>query len=314
MIDIGAREWQIAIPLFFTSSLPQMRKLLFVLLAVLTLCACHHNATPTTSETDTFTDYYGRTVVVPQQPARIVSTSPAITEIIFALGGQDLLVGRTQYCDYPPEAQTIENIGGISDLNVEKIASLKPDLVISGSMISQEKFEQLATMNIPAVCVRERPYFNGLYENIAMIGELIGKDEEAERLNMKIAAELQELERATDSSDRPTLYYVVGYGSEGNYTAGSNTFIHDIITMAGATNIAADIDGWSFSIEDLLVKDPDYIMIRKEDSAAFCNMHPYKRLSAVRNGRVIGINSGIIDQQVPRNIEAIQFIRKNISR
>ena len=290
-----------------------MRKILFVLLAVLTLCACNRNATPLTSATDTFTDYYGRTVVVPQQPARIVSTSPAITEIIFALGGQDLLVGRTQYCDYPPEARQIENIGGISNLNVEKIASLKPDLVISGSMILQEKFEQLATMGIPAVCVRERPYFDGLYENIAMIGELIGKEEEAERLNKEIAAEVEALESVADSGNRPTMYYVVGFGSEGNYTAGANTFIHDIITMAGATNIAADIEGWSFSIEDLMVKDPDYIMIRKEDSAAFCNMHPYERLSAVRKGRVIGINSGIIDQQVPRNIEAIRFIRTCLS-
>ena len=105
---------------------------------------------------------------------------------------------------------------------------------------------------------------------------------------------------------------MVGYGAGGNFTAGGNTFINDIIRMAGGRNIAADVEGWSYSLEALVKEDPDYIIVRREDSAAFCGMKPYNRLSAVQQGRLIGIVSGTFDLQVPRNIDAILYLRQRI--
>ena len=110
-----------------------------------------------------------------------------------------------------------------------------------------------------------------------------------------------------------TAYYVVGFGAGGNFTAGGNTFINDIIRMAGGRNIAEGIEGWSYSLEALMKEDPDYIIVRREDSAAFCDMKPYNRLSAVKNGHVIGIVSGTLDLQVPRNIDAILYLRKRMN-
>lgn len=299
----------------------------FLLGFVLLLVACGHssNQAITQSGNDTVTDDYGRTVVVPAEPQRVVSLSPAVTEIIYALGAQDILVGRTDFCEYPPEAQDIPSIGGISNLNIEKILSLDPDLVISGSMVGKKVTDQMDQMGVPMVCVIEKPRFEALYDNIAAIGKLVGKEKEADSLNRVLFCDLRNLQEAdaieeslqdsTHSTQAavPSVYYVVGFGAGGNFTAGGNTFINDIIRMAGGRNIAEDIDGWSYSLEALVKEDPDYIIVRREDSAAFCSMKPYYNLSAVKKGHVIGIVSGTLDLQVPRNIDAILYLRNRMN-
>ena len=268
------------------------------------------------STTDTVTDDYGRTVVVPAHPQRVVSLSPAVTEIMFALGADDLLVGRTDFCEYPDEASQIPSIGGISNLNIEKILSLKPDLVISGSMVGKKATDQMDQMGTPMVCVIEKPNFEALYDNIEAIGRLVGKEHEAdsivESLKWKVERLLADTSLSTLNPQLSSCYYVVGFGPSGNFTAGGNTFINDIIRMAGGRNIAEGIEGWSYSLEALMKEDPDYIIVRREDSAAFVDMKPYNRLSAVKNGHVIGIVSGTLDLQVPRNIDAVLYLRQRM--
>ena len=269
------------------------------------------------STTDTVTDDYGRTVVVPAHPQRVVSLSPAVTEIMFALGADDLLVGRTDFCEYPDEASQIPSIGGISNLNIEKILSLKPDLVISGSMVGKKATDQMDQMGTPMVCVIEKPNFEALYDNIEAIGRLVGKEHEAdslvESLKWKVERLLADTSLSALNSQLSSCYYVVGFGPSGNFTAGGNTFINDIIRMAGGRNIAEGMEGWSYSLEALMKEDPDYIIVRREDSAAFVDMKPYNRLSAVKNGHVIGIVSGTLDLQVPRNIDAVLYLRQRMS-
>ena len=293
------------------------------ILLLLLLVACGHSGNQADKQpsNDTVTDDYGRTVVVPAQPQRVVSLSPAVTEIIYALGAQEMLVGRTDFCEYPAEAQQLPSIGGISNLNIESILSLNPDLVISGSMVSKKVTDQMDAMGVPMVCVIEKPRFNALFDNISAIGRLVGKEHEADSLIENLELRIENLISSTDSSQLtthnsqlPTVYYVVGFGASGNFTAGGNTFINDIIRMAGGRNIAEDVEGWSYSLEALVKEDPDYIIVRREDSAAFCGMKPYNTLSAVRNGHVIGIVSGTLDLQVPRNIDAVLYLRQRMKQ
>ena len=283
-----------------------------ILLGFLLLLVACGEQTRQAATTDTVTDDYGRTVVVPSAPQRVVSLSPAVTEIIYALGAGDLLVGRTDFCTYPPEAMNIPSIGGISNLNIEKILSLNPDLVISGSMVGKKVTDQMDAMGTPMVCVIEKPHFEALYDNILTIGKLVGKEHEADSLNTLLHDRASQLN--TEHSTLNTCYYVVGFGAGGNFTAGGNTFINDIIRMAGGRNIAEDIDGWSYSLEALVKEDPDYIIVRREDSAAFCSMKPYNTLRAVREGHVVGIESGTLDLQVPRNIDAILYLRQRMKQ
>ena len=280
-----------------------------LLLATLLYVGCHQNTNTDSNNqlTVEYTDDYGSTVEIPLHPQRIVSTSPAVTEIIYALGGSHLLVGRTDFCTYPPEAMQIASIGGISNLNIERIMSLNPDLVISGSMIPRKSTIQMEKMGVPTVCVIEQQHYEGLYDNISKIGRLIGCTQTADSLNAVLRDRLKRLNVQTTTKPR-SVYYVVGFGASGNFTAGGDSFINDIIRLAGGRNIAEDITGWSYSLENLMQQNPEYIVIRKEDSAAFCRMPPYNQLDAVKNGRVIAIESSLIDLQVPRNTEAVQFL------
>ena len=171
-------------------------------------------------------------------------------------------------------------------------------------------------MGTPMVCVIEKPKFEALYDNIKAIGKLVGKEHEADSLIENLKLRMESLLAHGDSSQNtqlPSVYYVVGFGAGGNFTAGGNTFINDIIRMAGGRNIAEDIEGWSYSLEALVKEDPNFIIVRREDSAAFCGMKPYNRLSAVKNGHVIGIVSGTLDLQVPRNIDAVLYLRKRMN-
>ena len=290
---------------------------------MVTSCVSHDNSS--TNSTVEYTDDYGTTVSVPVNPKRVVSLSPAVTEIVFALGADSLLVGRTEFCVYPPEASRIENIGGISNLNIEKVLSCNPDLIISGSMVPQKVVKQFADMGVPLVCVIEKPHFDALYENISKIGYLIGAPHRADSLNallrdrMKNTLALnhsstQSFKHSNTQAFTPSVYYVVGFGSGGNFTAGGNTFINDIIEMAGGRNIAADSEGWAYSLEALMQADPDFILIRAEDSARFCQTSPYNKLTAVRQGRTISLEDGILDLQVPRNIDVIALLRDRFSQ
>lgn len=309
----------------FVLSLPFTPLQFLSLLLILLLSACSGQQKQT-SELDTVTDDYGRTVVIPAQPQRVVSLSPAVTEILYALGAQDLLVGRTDFCVYPDAALDLPSIGGISNLNIESILSLNPDLVISSSMVGKKVTDQMDQMGVPMVCVIEKPKFEALFDNITAIGRLVGKEHEADSLIQVLGSDLRNLREAdaieeslqdgnhSTPAEIPSVYYVVGFGAGGNFTAGGNTFINDIIRMAGGRNIAEGIDGWSYSLEALMKEDPDYIIVRREDSAAFCGMKPYNRLSAVKNGHVIGIVSGTLDLQVPRNIDAVIYLRSRFGK
>lgn len=288
--------------------------LFFILFGILTFVACQAPNRHHMVETDTVVDDYGRSVAVPTHPQRIVSASPAVTEIIFALGAGDLLVGRTDFCTYPDEAALIPSIGGISNMNVEHVVSLNPDLIISGSMVPQNTVAQLDNLGVPLVSVVEKKNFQGLYENILQIGRLIGRSEAADSLVLELKTCAAQYSAETGDNARPTVYYVVGFGSSGNYTAGGHTFINELITMAGGRNIAADVDGWSYSLEALMQQDPDYIIIRAEDAKVFCHTAPYNRLSAVRQHRVIAIESGWIDIQAPRNLQALQLIQSQLRK
>lgn len=321
-----------------TSTTHRLKTLCLAAIFTLASSACHtpHPAdNQTTHTTYQYTDDYGSIVNVPTHPQRIVSLSPAVTEIIFALGADSLLVGRTDFCNYPPQAQHIESIGGISNLNIEKVLSCKPDLIISGSMVPQKIVQQFAKMDIPLVCVIEKQKFDGLFTNVHSIGRLIGKEHTADSLNASMRKHLKTLvnpdtihphptlkpsnpqthpTHSTHSThSTPTVYYVVGFGPDGNFTAGGNTFINDIIQMAGGHNIAAESQGWTFSLEALINADPDFILIRANDSARFCNTPPYNQLSAVKNNRTIALEDGILDLQVPRNIEVIKQLRKRFA-
>ncbi|MBO5963666.1 MAG: ABC transporter substrate-binding protein, partial [Bacteroidales bacterium] len=130
--------------------------------------------------------------------------------------------------------------------------------------------------------------------------------------NMK--QKLADIEKNIDNSKKPSVYYVAGFGETGDYTAGGNTFINDIIRLAGGENLAKDLNGWAISKEAIFARQPDFIIVRQEDLNTFKSTAPYNKLKAVIENRVLGIESSLTDCQTLRSVEAIKQINDFISK
>lgn len=254
-------------------------------------------------------------------PMRVVSVSPAITEILFDLDCGDRLIGRTEFCNYPPEAKKIKSIGGINNANLEEIIKLNPNLVITSSIFTKKMFQTIENASIPIISFKDANSIVGMYEIIETLGKVMNKEELAKKIIVGFNEELISIKAKRDSTQKsrnnytiPKIYYVVGFGQTGDFSACKNTFIDEIITLSGGENIAKESLNWSFSKEEIFSNQPDYIFIRKEDSAQFVNTHPYNQLQAVKKNRVYGIESNLMDILSPRTIEAIEFISEKILR
>ncbi len=241
---------------------------------------------------------------------KVVSLSPEVTEIIFALGAEDTLVGRSTYCDYPAAALDIPAVGDLYAMDVEAIAAVEPTVVIASGFIDEDTTAALSELGIDVEIVTEGTSLEGMYDLIAQVGDIVNKADEAADLIADVQADVDAIEvEETDVS----VYYVVGYGEYGDYTAGEDSFINDIIVRAGGVNAGAAADNWYISLEDLIAADPDIIVISEWMYDDFVATEPYSALSAVANGNVIVVDANIFERQTPRNVEAIELLAEAIS-
>lgn len=284
---------------------------LFGVLAII-FSACHSPKTNQNQEAFfTWEDSYKRHIELAKAPERIVSISPAITEVMFLVGAQNKLVGISDFCVYPPETERIAKIGGMHNINFEVLLSLHPDVVLIGSMISQKDVDAIEKMGIPVICIVEETSMEGMADMMEVIGRITQCEEKAKTEASKWRDEVKAMrqENAQDSVTKKKVYYVVGFGDAGDFTAPKNTHINEIIELAGCENVGKTLSSWNISREVLFKANPDIILIRKEDKDAFCSQHPYTLLKAVKENRVYPIESGWIDIVSPRNIKAVEMIR-----
>jgi len=282
------------------------------LLSILLLTACHSPKTTQPQEAFfTWEDSYQRHVELKEAPQRIVSISPAITEVMFLVGAQDKLVGVSDFCKYPPETDKIKKVGGMHDINFEVLLSLHPDVVLIGSMISQQDVDAIEKMGIPVICIVEESSLEGMAEMMEVIGRITQCEEKGNAEAEKWREKISELKaNAPAPKDRKCVYYVVGFGDGGDFTAPNDTHIQEIIELAGARNAGDSLSGWNISREYLFKTNPDIILIRNEDKDAFVSRYPYTLLEAVKTGRVYGIESGWIDIVSLRNMQAVDYVRE----
>jgi iron complex transport system substrate-binding protein len=272
--------------------------------------ACHSPKTEQQGTFFTWEDSYNRHVELASPPQRIVSISPAITEVMFLVGAQDKLVGVSDFCKYPPETEKITKIGGMHNINFEVLLSLHPDVVLIGSMISQQDVETIEKMGIPVICIVEESSLEGMAEMMEVIGKITQCEEKGNAEAAKWRERIAELKtNAPDPENRKCVYYVVGFGDGGDFTAPKNTHIQEIIELAGARNAGDSLTGWNISREYLFKVDPDIIVVRQEDKDAFVSRYPYTLLNAVKNNHVYPIESGWIDVVSLRNMQAVDYIR-----
>jgi len=244
-------------------------------------------------------------------PRRIVSLAPNITEILFALGLEDKVVGVTRYCDFPPEASGGTKIGGLTDPDPEKIQSLEPDLVLAYRGNPLEIVRKLRDLRLPVFVLDEGKKIEHLPEMISRIGAVTGKGSEADALALRLRKDMAAVKnRLTPCASRVRAFLLLS--GEGLWTCGSQSHLHDILNQASAVNVAAGIPRpWApFSREGLLSEDPDVLVLLAPDRKAFeetanrLRTDPRLRhLRAIRHNRLICLDENKASRFGPRLVD-----------
>ena len=259
----------------------------------------------------TLTDAYGNEVTIEEEPQTIVTVSPALTEIVYALGGEDKLIGRSDYDDYPEAVFDVQSVGAIDMPDTELIVSLDPDVVLASSIFSEEAYNALTDAGITVVIIKDETSLDALTTYVETVADVIGLHDEGEALAMELSddiAAIADEASETIAGDGITVYYCMGYGEYGDYTAGGDTYINDIIEVAGCENAAGDIEGWSISTEELLELDPYIILVPSWGYDAFLETEPYTELTAVQEGRVLSVDPNLFERIGPRNVDAVRTV------
>ena len=280
------------------------------------LVGCNKSAEATGNEGYplTITDSTGQSVTIDKEPQKVISLSPVITEIVAAVGAEEKLVGRTSFCDYPESAEKIEVIGDLITINVEKIIELKPDIVLGSAFIDDNSKKTLESAGIKVVTVYSEENLEGAYQDIATVGKILNNKAEADKVVKDMKAKVEEIkDLVTSTKNKPKAYYVVAFGAGGEFTATGDTFINELIEIAGGVNVAADGQNWSYSLEKIIEKNPDMIiysnMLLKEE---LIKSNGYKDLSAVKSGKVYEIDSSLLERTGPRLAEGLEELTKII--
>lgn len=288
------------------------------LFAALTLCAGTMTVYGAEEKngTRTVTDITGRTFEVPEKVDRVVVLTAGECEIVYALGAGDMVVGRGEYCNYPEEVLDVTAVQSGAETNLEQIIALEPQVVIMSKMAqSVEQVEALEKAGI-AVCMDDETDIDGVYDSIRKIGEVLGKDAEAEKVVADMEGTFTEISEAAKDKEGGSVYFEVSPLEYGLWTTGTNTFMNEIADIVGLTNIFADVEGWAeVSEEQVLERNPDYIVT----STMYYGDGPtpdeeikgragWQDVNAVKNDKILNANSDQISRPGPRLAEAAQML------
>lgn len=235
--------------------------------------------------------------------ATISSTAPSITELLFAIGAGDRIQTRSTYCDYPSSALEIPAAGTLYDPSIEVIVSAAPEVLIAQTHFKPEVLVQLTKAGIDVVAVESPKTVDGVKELILDLGKITGQEAEARAVAISMEQRVQRVRSLVQNTQHPAVYYVVGTGQWGEYTAGNDTFIHDVLETAGLNNVAGDVAGWKYSLESLVQKNPAYILGGAYNLDTMNSSPNYAALQAVQSNQMIEIDENIFSRPALRIID-----------
>lgn len=264
------------------------------------------------SELRMIKDDAGKIISLPAHVDRVVSLAPNLTEIVFAIGAGQNLVGNTTYCDFPTEAKKVEKVGDTLHPSLEKIIALRPQVVLVSTASQLEVFtEQLKSHNIE-VFVTDPHDLEGVFLSITQIGEIVGKESEANALVTTLRRRTSAVENAVKLLPRVRIFYQL---STDLYTAGRDSFVTDLIKRAGGDSVTADVPGaWpKYSAESALAARPEAIILPTGGSMGEGNSTVAEALRnspAARQGRVYKINDDHLVRPGPRAVDGLEEMAK----
>lgn len=286
-----------------------MKKCILILPGVLLFAASAFGAD--------FVDEVGRKVSLEGKPQRIVSVAPNVTEILFSLGLGTRVVGVSTYCQFPPEAQKKEKIGGYINPSLEKIIALRPDLVIGAAEGDLKNFvDRLAGLGI-SVYIINPENVSGVIRSIENIGAVTFTVRGAQQMARTMRVEIETLRKRIQGRPHPRVLHVLSL--DPLISAGKGTFVDDLIRLAGGQNIAEKATARypRFSMEEIIRQDPQIIILssmRSQDPMAAERKwwHRWENISAVRLGRIYVLDADLIHRPSPRIVKGLEKMARVI--
>jgi iron complex transport system substrate-binding protein len=261
-------------------------------------------------------DMQGRTVTLATLPQRIVSLVPSVTELIFALGAEDRLVGVTDYCDFPPAARLKPSVGGMVAPSLEAIVALRPDLVLASDAGSRrETLDQLVRLGI-AVYLVHASRLAQVIDVTIRVGQLTERQAGAAALKAKLTERIEAVEKAVAARRRPRVLYVLW--PEPLIVPGRDAIVTELIELAGGDSITAREAGDypRFSLEAAVARTPEVILLARHGTGS--GPIPRERwdalasLPAVRSGRVHAVDGNLVHRYGPRIVEGLEQLARRI--
>lgn len=257
------------------------------------------------------TDEIGRVINIIPEPQRIVSLAPGLTEILYAIGLDEKIVGVTSYCNWPYRARQKTRIGGFTNPSVEKIVSLKPDLIVVTADGNRKDIMQKLERIGLSVYVTNPSDTAGILKSILDIGEITNRRKEAGKLVDKLQKRLNNIEAQIRHKSKPKVFFQIGL--EPVITVGKGTLINETIERAGGINVAGlDTARYPrYSAEGIMQASPEIVLFApmandREFVAVKKFWQELKGIPAVKNNKIYPVNTDLIGRASPRIVDAIE--------
>ena len=264
---------------------------------------------PTPAPTREITDDLGRRVRLPERVTSAISLAPNLTEITFAVGAGERLVGVTSFCDFPEEAKKIRRIGDTQTPNIENIIASKPDVVLVSTASQIQNFTNTLDAQGIAYFVTNPNSLDDIYKSIYQIGEIFGANDKAAQVVDELKKRVVEIEARTKSAK--TVKTFVQIDKNSLYTVGKDSFITDLLSRAGGESVTKDITTAypKVSKETALALNPEAIILSESTDNSEPN-EVFASSPAVKNKRVYSINADLLSRPSPRIVDGLEKLAR----
>jgi iron complex transport system substrate-binding protein len=289
-----------------------MKRFHFILFLAV-LLGCSAQPRPQMKGFLTVTDDLGRAVSLSKAPLRIISFAPSLTEMVYALGGEDRLVGVTSWCNWPTRAKEKTAVGDMMNPNFERMVSLKPDLAVMIGSTPGPLLKKFEALNIPVLCFRDETVAD-IQRAVKVLGRVLECPSRADSLNREMDQQLAAIKAAVEQvpmEQRPKVFAELG--SSPLFAAGDQSFIGQMITLAGGVNVTGNIPSSYAAVNPELVakSDPDMIIVLHPQAGKeqVRQRMGWRNIAAVKRGRIYpGLDRDVILRPGPRFTEGIKIL------